>query len=209
MRKVMKTLSSLNSAVLAFTYLLATLLIFGYAARNRRSVVRGFESGRLENRHLTLEDFDAVEAEVLDSMSMINASSDTQIIFSGEVRNVYITCTFSADPGEFVAFYNKTGDGAWSESRERWARLEDGSYCFEFPQGTKQIRIDTGVEPSIRVDFEDIEINRKTPKLLWGPLAGELFTLAVAPAALVSVRGIIAEAGRMLMNRKETENEEI
>ena len=192
---------------LIILYLLFAGLLVGYSFLNRASVQKDMRSGTLANRQLSLEDFETVQAEVLDSMAMINDGYDTQIIYTGEVRNIYIKCRFSTDPGEFVAFYNKTGDNAWSENRQVWAKQDGEYYCFEFPKGTRQIRIDTGVEPSIRVDFEEIEINRPTQKLLRGMGEGVLFIWLIVPLLVESVLGMVVENITALKKEKVAADE--
>lgn len=206
MRKRLKISSLFRLLIL---YLLCAVILICCGIWNRVSVQKSFESGSLVNRHLTLGDFETVQAEVVDGMTLINDGYDTQIIYTGTVRNIYIKCTFSMDPGEFVAFYNKTGDGAWSQKRQRWAKLDDGYYCFEFPGGTKQIRIDTGVEPSIRVDFRHIEINRPTDRLIEGSKAGRLFTWLVMPLLAESVIGIVVDSKGVLNRKKGAADEEL
>ena len=57
-------------------------------------------------------------------------------------------------------------------------------YIFEFPYGTKQVRMDTGVEPSITVSFDNIVRNDFSTADMLGVSTAELFTLLIVPGAI-------------------------
>jgi len=136
----------------------------------------GHKNGTYEEKHLNLNDFEHFGVEQLDDMTMINASDDTQLWYTGNMHNLYVKCDFSYAPGEYIVFYNKTGDGVFGIHQMVHAYEVDGWYIFQLPAGTKQIRMDTGIYPSITIEFEEIILNRcsfndmmrfSTSQLLW------------------------------------------
>ena len=139
-----------------------------------------------KERSLSLDDFELVDAEYVDSMKLINASDDTQIIYTGNVRNVYIRCNFTYDPGEFVAYYSKNTEKSFRGDRPVYRKMQGDYYVFTFPLNTKQVRIDTGVYPSITVTFSEITANRSSFNDLLGFSTGELFYLFISPAAILA-----------------------
>lgn len=167
----------LLACYLVFVCLFAVLHL-GYTAVSGA----GFLMGKTVQKELTVADFTPVDVEIVDDSTIINASGDSQLIYSGNIRNLIVKCSFSADPGEFVCFYNFSGNDVFGTHRMEYAKLYNGCYIFEFPLGTKQIRLDTGVEPSVMVAFDRITINKPTIKTLTGITAGDLFTLLVVPA---------------------------
>lgn len=122
----------------------------------------GFQSGKYIPQSLTLNDFEQYGVEQLDDMTMVNATDDTQLWLTDNVYNLYVDCSFSYDPGEFLVFYSRRTDGAFSAERCVRGRLIGKYYVFEFPMGTKQIRMDTGIHPSITVSFKEILVNKYT-----------------------------------------------
>ena len=137
-----------------------------------------------ETKQLTVDDFQLVGAEYVDSMIIINATNDTQMIYSGNIKKLAVKCSFSRDPGEYVCFYNSKNDGSFGTHKMKHAKIYGDWYIFEFPYGTKQIRMDTGVEPSITVDFDSIVLNSFTLTDILAFSTGELFSMVIIPPAV-------------------------
>ncbi len=135
-------------------------------------------------KHLTVDSFETVGAEYVDSMTIINSTNDTQMIYTGNVRNLIVKCEFSRSPGEFVCFYNTRGNYSFSTHKMRYAKMYGDYYVFEFPYGTKQIRLDTGVIDSITVSFEEININSFDVWDYFACSVSELFTLLIMPGVM-------------------------
>lgn len=144
----------------------------------------GFKSGKYVEKSLTVKDFQPMGAEFSDDMTLISTTDDAQLIYTGDVRNIIIKCEFSQDPGEFVSFYNKSADNAFGTHKMLYAKYIDGYYVFQYPIGTKQIRIDTGIFPSITVNFEEITINKPTVSTVWGSVTSQFFYCLVVPPVL-------------------------
>lgn len=64
--------------------------------------------------------------------------------------------------------------------------------CFEFPIGTNQIRVDTGVHPSITVSFQEILANKYTFNTVMRFSTGELFYLLAVPGVIYGVLDLIS-----------------
>ena len=135
-------------------------------------------------KQLTVDDFQLVGAEYVDSMTIINATNDTQMIYSGNIKKLAVKCSFSRTPGEYVCFYNSKNDGSFGTHKMRHAKMYGDWYIFEFPYGTQQIRMDTGVEPSITVKFDSIILNSFTLADILAVSTAELFSLLVIPPAI-------------------------
>ena len=187
--------------------LLAAYLLFicmwsmfhlGYTAVN--SI--GFIGGNAKQQ-LTVADFTPVDVEVVNENTIINSTGDSQLIYTGPIRNMRIKCSFSIDPGEFVCFYNYRGNNAFGIHRMRYAKIIGDCYWFEFPPGTKQIRLDTGVEPSITVVFDSITINTPTLSTVAGITAGDGFTLLTVPGLIF----MIGETALSLVKNKKERDE--
>ncbi len=144
----------------------------------------GFKTGKYVQKSLTVKDFQIVGAETSSDNTLITTTDDAQLILTGDVKSITIKCEFSQDPGEFVSFYNKSADNAFSAQKMLYAKFIDGYYVFEYPFGTKQIRIDAGVFPSITVDFDEIIINKPTVQTVWGSITSQLFYCLVVPPVL-------------------------
>ncbi|MDD6827276.1 MAG: hypothetical protein PUE12_14480 [Oscillospiraceae bacterium] len=141
-------------------------------------------AGVYRQKSLTADDFELVDAEYVDSMTIINATNDTQMIYTGNIKNLVVNCDFSRPPGEFVCFYNSRGDYSFGTHKMKYAKQYGDYYIFEFPYGTKQVRMDTGVEPSITVSFDSIQINSFSAFDMFGFSTSWLFSLLFIPAAV-------------------------
>ena len=153
----------------------------------------GLKTGFYQQKSLNLHDFEHVGVELINDMAMVNATGDTQLIYTGNVRNIYIKCDFSVDPGEFVAFYSKADNYAFGRHKMVYARQEDGFYVFRFPLGTRQVRIDTGVEPSIQVNFDRINLNTSSFRDITDINTGYLFYIMVLPVLVFSILQTLAD----------------
>ena len=120
----------------------------------------------------------------MDNMTVYNATDDTQLIYTGNLRNLIVKCEFSRNPGEFVCFYNNRGNYSFGVHKMRYAKVYGDYYVFEFPYGTKQIRLDTGVVSEITVSFDEITINSFDIQDYFAFSISELFTLLIIPAAV-------------------------
>lgn len=149
--------------------------------------VTAYKSGFYQQKALTIHDFEQIGVEVVDDMTMINATNDTQLIYEGNIKNVYIKCDFSAEPGEFVAFYSRKNNYAFGTHQMLHAWQDGEYYIFRFPIGTKQVRIDTGVEPSITVSFDEIMLNKQSLREITGINKGYLFYMMICPMVLFSI----------------------
>ena len=84
----------------------------------------------------------------------------------------------------------------------KYAKIIGDYYWFEFPPFTHQIRLDTGVEPSITVVFDSITINTPVLSTVAGITAGDGFTLLAVPGLIF----MIGETALSLVkNKKERE----
>lgn len=162
-----------------------------------------YNTGYYDSRELCLTDFEQVGVEIVDDMTMINATNDTQLIYSGNIKNIYIKCSFSIDPGEFVAFYSGKNNYSFGVNKMIHARKEGDYYVFRFPANTKQVRIDTGVEPSIKVGFEEIKINKQTFRDNTGISTETLFNITVIPLILFSLIYTAGEAFVFIVKKVE------
>lgn len=150
-----------------------------------------FQNGTYTQRSLTLNDFEPYGVEQLDEMTMINATDDAQLWLTENVYNLYVDCSFSYDPGEFIVFYSNRTDGAFSAERCLRGRLYGKYYVFEFPAGTKQIRMDTGIHPSITVSFGEILVNRYTFNTVMRFSTEELFYLLIVPGLIYGIWDLV------------------
>ena len=158
----------------------------------------GFKTGKYVEKSLTVKDFQPVGADFSGDMALISSTDDAQLIYTGDVRNIVIKCEFSQDPGEFVSFYNKSADNAFSPNKMLYAKFIDGYYVFQYPLGTKQIRIDTGIFPSIAVNFEEITINKPTTVTVWGSITNQLFYCLVVPPVLF----LLTDTAKQILKKK-------
>ena len=180
-------------------FILALLILHTlYAAVN----IAGIKSGKFSEKYLTVKDFSSEQLEILDDMNVINSGDDGKLIYSGDVRTFSVKCEFSYNPGEFVSFYNNDNSGVFSAQKMIYAKLIDGYYVFEYPLGTKQVRIDTGVSPSIHVSFDEIILNRPDASWIWGNITEMLFTMLIAPVVIYSLTDCIVEFGKKIISVK-------
>lgn len=140
-----------------------------------------YQTGFYQEQVLSISDFELVGLEILDDHTVVNKTDDAQLIYNGNVHSIKLRCEFSQNPGEFVSFYNRRGNGSFGVNRMEYAQRRDGWYEFDYPVGTKQIRIDTGVEPAIQVSFSEIVINEKDICTMLGFSTSELFYVFVMP----------------------------
>lgn len=188
----------LLAAYLAFACLWAVFHL-GYTALSGI----GYITGRTSQKELTVEDFVHVGIEMADENTIINSTNDSQMIYTGPIRNLLIKCSFSADPGEFICFYNYRGNDAFGTHRMKYAKIIGDYYWFEFPPFTQQIRLDTGVEPSITVVFDSITINTPALSTVAGITAGDSFTLLAVPGLIF----MIGETALSLLKYKKEREE--
>lgn len=152
-----------------------------------------FQSGKYIQQSLTLNDFEQYGVEQIDDMTMINATDDTQLWLTGNLYNLYIDCSFSYDPGEFIVFYAFGENDGFSPKRCVRGRLMDGYYRFDFPAGTKKIRMDTGIHPSITVSFREILVNKETFNTVMRFSTEDLFYLLIVPGILYALWDLAAK----------------
>lgn len=162
-----------------------------------------YKVGFYQQKMLNIYDFEHIGVEVVDDMTLINATNDTQLIYEGNIKNLYVKCNFSAEPGEFVAFYSKRNNYAFGSHQMVYAMQEGEYYVFRFPIGTKQVRIDTGVEPSITVSFDEIMLNKQSLREITGINTGCLFYLMICPMVLFSILYTGATIYECVMKKKK------
>ena len=177
---------------LLLCYAVCVILFLGFKLCAGLWVFYGFQNGRYAQRNLTLNDFEQYGVEQLDDMTMVNATDDTQLWITENIYNLYVDCDFSYDPGEFLAFYSYKADGVFSAERCVRGKQYGRYYVFEFPIGTNQIRVDTGVHPSITVSFQEILANKYTFNTVMRFSTGELFYLLAVPGVIYGVLDLIS-----------------
>lgn len=143
-----------------------------------------YQVGLYEKRALQIRDFEPVGVEIVDDETVITQTDDSQLIFNGNVKTIKIKCEFLQNPGEFVSFYNKTADGAFGIQKMMYAKIKNGYYVFDYPFGTRQVRIDLGVVPSVMIKVSDIQLNDQSAAQMMGYSNGELFYLFTVPLVL-------------------------
>ncbi len=141
----------------------------------------------MTERPLTVHDFSHVGIETVDDYTVITTTEDSQLHLEGNVFNLYVDCTFSYDPGEFVAFYQNNLEKGFSPEKLLYARVEGDYYVFEFPLDTKKIRLDIGVFPSITTEFEEITLNKNNLVTLLRLSPSSLFALLVLTCIFTSL----------------------
>ena len=52
-------------------------------------------TGKTKETQLTLADFEIIGGEITDEKTLENRTDDTQLIYTGDIRNLIIKCTFS------------------------------------------------------------------------------------------------------------------
>lgn len=159
-----------------------------------------YQIGVYEKRTLQIQDFEPVGVEVVDDETIITQTDDSQLIFNGNVKSIKIKCEFLQNPGEFVSFYNKTADGAFGIQKMMYAKMKDGYYEFNYPFGTRQVRIDLGVVPSVTIKVSDIQLNHQSAAQMMGYSNRELFYLFTVPLAVFLV---LDTAGKLYDKAKQ------
>lgn len=169
--------------ILLTLYLVAAALLLAAAAADPLL----YRLAGLRETALTVADFTPVDTEVVDDHTVITTSGDSQLLLQADnIRDLWVHCTFLQDPGEFVAFYQSDPDAPFSAKKQVYARYGgEGWYVFPVPYGTRKLRLDLGVEPSITVQLHEMCMNRPpavhlpTAALVWAALLpGLLFAVA-------------------------------
>lgn len=112
-------------------------------------------------------DFTGVGIEVVDDATLETATDDAQLHYTADgMHSLWVRCSFSTDPGEFVLFYQNRMEAEFDARKELYARRYGDWYVFPLPAGTRKIRLDLGVLPSVKVHFDEIILNRRTPPML-------------------------------------------
>lgn len=151
------------------------------------------KAGYFQRKALNLNDFEQIGVEQLSDMSLVNATEDTQLIYKNNAYNLYVKCTFSYEPGEFILFYSKSPEGGFGINNMTYARKQGDYYVFNMPFNTKSFRLDTGIHPSITVKFEEIILNETGFFDLFRINTGTLFYLLVIPPILYGIFASITE----------------
>lgn len=181
MRKISKIYNGNPLNRLLFSYIIfAVLFVFVHVCFFAVNYI-GYSTGKYVEKELTLNDFEIIGGEITDEKTLGNRSDDTQLIYTGNIRNLVVKCTFSENPGEFICFYNSKGNNVFGTHKMEYTKIYDGCYLFEFPLGTKQIRLDTGIFPTTITVFEKIIINKPSAATIFGFKSGDLFTLLILP----------------------------
>ena len=142
-----------------------------------------YQTGYYEEKHLRIDDFQQVGLERADEITLITATDDAQLLYQGNVRSLRFTCEFLQNPGEFISFYGTARRSGFAADRIVQAKLQhNGDYLFTYPLGTRNVRVDLGVVPSVTVRISEIVLNEKTPQQMLHLSVGELFWLFVLPA---------------------------
>ena len=160
-------------------------------------------TGKVEERFLTIADFEPLEVELPEEGVVITAGADPRLILHepGVVRRLMVQVDFSANPGELQGYYATKPD-VYSEKQKVYAEyIGDGWYLFELPyslQPIRSLRMDLGVIPSITVTFGEMRLN--TPDTL------EAWVLRMVPRVFYTVVGsvIVCLGGRVLYESSES-----
>ncbi len=163
------------------SYLLALVITFAFHLFMSIGHLAAFQFNIYESKPLHIQDFDPVGVEIVDDTTVITTTEDSQLIYTGNVRNIKIKCEFLQNPGEFVSFYNTKANGSFGMHQMLYAKMKDGYYIFEYPLGTRQVRIDLGVVPSVTVRISEIQLNDKNLAQMLGYTNSELFYLFTVP----------------------------
>ncbi len=147
-----------------------------------------------QKQTLSLADFQPVDTELSGADTVYNLTDDPQLIYTGRVKSLWIKCSFSAQPGEVVAFYSRGTANEWSADRMRYARQIDGYYVFDFPVGINQVRFDPGAYASVETQVEDIQINAGGLAEKIGFTYGELLYWLILPMLVYLVIAFVRYA---------------
>ncbi len=120
-----------------------------------------FGIGSLKQQNLNIADFEAIGIELIDENTLVTITDDAQLIYEnkGNVKNLSFKVETSADPGEWVLFYQNNENAGYSIEKMVYAKQVGDMYVFEMPANTIKIRFDLGVIPSNTMEFESIQIN--------------------------------------------------
>lgn len=140
-----------------------------------------YQTGYYQTKKLSLDDFQSVGVQRLDANAVLTETDDAQLLYSGNVRSIKIKCDFLQNPGEFVSFYTDSPEHSFGVDRMKYAKIKNGYYVFEYPVGTKQVRVDLGVLPSVEVQFSEIILNPKELPQMFAYSNAELFYLFTVP----------------------------
>ena len=189
-RQKERTMSPNRSAVrrLLMFAIVILLLVAGYVIGERIYLGRLISSGKLENRKLTLNDFEITDANAVYRLTVMSEKDGFVMELDRPVKTIKFDCEFEYDFYEFSACYRKAGEADFREDRKVWAKKEDNIYYLEFPTDTQRIRINVGVAPGVFIYINEIEINPPkavSSRNLW---TGGLFALAVFPRMLYALR---------------------
>ncbi len=167
-----------------------------------------YQVGLYEKRALQIRDFEPVGVEIVDDETVITQTDDSQLIFNGNVKTIKIKCEFLQNPGEFVSFYNKTADGAFGIQKMMYAKIKNGYYVFDYPFGTRQVRIDLGVVPSVMIKVSDIQLNDQSAAQMMGYSNGELFYLFTVPLVLFLTLDTLGKVYCEATQKRKTKKQE-
>lgn len=141
--------------------------------------------GALRQRELTLKDFDPVDIKFVSDTTVITTTNDSQLLLSGGgMRSLWVRCLFSADPGEFVAFYQNDATSPFGTHKMVYAEQHGDWYAFPLPYGTTRLRLDLGGYAGVAVRFDEIVLNRRMPPVL---STAALFWGAILPGLVYTV----------------------
>ncbi len=188
--------------VLFRTYLLVVVIALLFHLFMGIVHLIAYQANIYESRSLDIQDFDPVNTEIIDDKTIITKTDDSQLIYNGNVRNIKIKCEFLQNPGEFVSFYNTKADGSFGVNQMMYAKIKDGYYVFEYPLGTRQVRIDFGVVPSVRVHISEIQLNEKNLAQMIGYSNSELFYLFAVPPIAFLLLDTLLRCGKAYRKRK-------
>ena len=161
-------------------------------------------SGKFAAKELSLSDFEPVGVELVGEQSAETTTDDGQLIYTGAVRELYIECAYSHDPGELVAFYTPKENYAFGINRMVYAQKCGDGYRFVFPDSTRQVRLDLGNFPSVHFDFAKITVNPAGWDRLFRFGGKDLFYGLLCPPLVLFLAVSLCDAALVLPRRKET-----
>lgn len=167
------------SIVFALVYLVCTVV---FAVRNvgqAKDVQKMYEDGTYTQHKMHVTDFELIDCEVIDEMAFKGLGENAQMVYNGDIDSLYIDCLHSYGLSEFRAYYNLTGDGAYSEGQVLKPKKYLHYLVYDFPQGTKQVCMPYA---NAGMYFNSLEINRRD-HINGGIFAtADLFNLLALPA---------------------------
>ncbi len=189
--------------VLFRSYLLALVILLVFHLFMGLAHLAAYQFNIYESKPLDIHDFDPVDVEIIDDATVITETDDAQLIYTGNVRNIKIKCEFLQDPGEFVSFYNAKANHSFGAHQMMYAKWKDGYYVFEYPLGTRQVRIDLGVVPSATVHISEIRLNDKNLAQMLGYTNSELFYLFVIPPIIFLLMDTLGDIYRAIKEKRK------